>query len=75
MLSIAALLEILYLIVPAAYLKDDTSAVGTTGAAGWGTGEAGTGKGPTGGELLAPPQATTNPQRRHQRVLRSGIFI
>jgi hypothetical protein len=71
----AALLETLYLIVPGAYLKDDASAAGTTGAAGWGIEEAGAGKGVTGVELLAPPQATTNPQRRHQHVLRSGIFM
>jgi hypothetical protein len=71
----AALLEILYLTVPAAYLKDDASPVGVTGSTGWGTGEAGTGKGPTGGELLAPPQATTNPQRRYQHILRSEIFM
>jgi hypothetical protein len=32
--SIAALLEILYLIVPGAYLKDDAPVVGATGTAG-----------------------------------------
>jgi hypothetical protein len=65
-LSITALLEILYLTVPDAYLKDDAPAAGVTGAAGCETGELGSGEGAAGGELRAPPQATANPERRYQ---------
>jgi len=65
-LSIAALLEILYLTVPDAYLKDDAPAAGATGAAGCETGAAGSGEGAAGGELRAPPQATANPERTYQ---------
>ena len=75
LLSIAAVLEILYVTVPGAYLKDDDPLVGATGTAGWETGEIGIGEGTTGRELPAPLQANANPERRHQHFLRSGIFI
>jgi hypothetical protein len=74
-LAIVALLEIRYLMVPDAYLKEDTPAVGATGTAGSETGEVGNGDGTPGGELRAPLQAVTNPERRYQHVLRSGIFM
>jgi len=70
----AALLEILYLTVPDAYLNDDASTVGATGATG-GTGEVGRGDGVPGGELRTPVQATVNPERRYQHFLRYGIFM
>ena len=66
MLSIAALLVILYLTVPDAYLNEDAPAVGATGAAGCETGEVGSGDGVAGGELRAPPQATAKPEKRYQ---------
>jgi hypothetical protein len=71
----AALLDILYLTVPGAYLKDDTPAVGATGTGGSETGEVGSGEGMPGGELRAPPHATTKPERRYQHVLRPGIVM
>ena len=61
--------------VPVAYLKEDAPAVGATGTGGCETGEPGNGEGTPGGELRAPLQATTSPERRYQHVLRSGIFM
>jgi hypothetical protein len=74
-LSITALLDILYLTVPDAYLKEDAPAVGAIGTAGCETGEVGNGEGTPGGELRAPLQAMTSPERRYQHVLRSGVFM
>jgi len=75
LLSIAAVLEILYVTVPGAYLKDNDPLVGATGTAGWETGGIGIGEGAAGRELPVPLQANANPGRRHQHLLRSGIFI
>jgi hypothetical protein len=75
MLSMAALLEILYLTEPDAYLKDDVAAVGVTGTDGWDTGEVGKGMGAPGGELRAPLQASADQERRHQHIFRSEIFM
>jgi hypothetical protein len=71
----AALLDILYLTVPGAYLKDDTPAVGATRTGGSETGEVGSGEGMPGGELRAPPQATTKAERRYQHALRPEIVM
>jgi len=72
----AALLEILYLTVPGAYLKDVAPTVGTTGTPGRETGiEAGNGERTTGGGLRAPAQPTTNPESKYQCALRYGIFM
>jgi hypothetical protein len=69
LLSIAALLEILYVTVPDAYLKESDALAGATGTAGWETEEVGIGEGTTGRELPAPLQANANPERRHQHFL------
>jgi hypothetical protein len=71
----AALLEILYLIAPGAYLKDDASRIGATGTGGRETGEVGSGDGTPGGEVLVPLQATANPKRRYRHFPRFGIFM
>jgi hypothetical protein len=71
----AALLEILYLIVPDAYLKDDVPAAGATGTAGCDAEEVGNGLGTPDGELRAPLQASTDQERRHQHLFRSEIFM
>ena len=75
LLSIAALLEILYVTVPDAYLKESDALAGATGTAGWETGGISIGEGAAGRELPVPLQANANPERRHQHLLRSGIFI
>jgi len=74
MLSMAALLETLYLTFPDAYLKDDAPAVGTTDTAGRETVEVGTGE-VAGVELRDPTQPPANPERRYQHFLRFGIFM
>jgi len=71
----AALLEILYLTAPGAYLKDDASAVGVTDTGGCETGEVGSGDGTPGGEVRVPPQAMANPKKKYQHLPRFGIFM
>ena len=74
LLSIAALLEILYVTVPGVYLKDHDPEVGAIGTVGWEAGEGGIGEGATGRELRAPLHANANEERKYQPLFRPRIF-